>query len=70
MSIASIRQPASAQLGDCEWLAAAATDGFLDRSTLQVQRTGADSWVMVGRDANTMIGAVVAVSRDAVISMI
>jgi len=41
---------------------AAATDHFLDKRTLRV----ADS----GGDANSMIGAVVAVSRDTVISMI
>nr|WP_249145710.1 hypothetical protein [Bradyrhizobium diazoefficiens] len=59
----------SERFGDCEWLTAADADGFLDKSTLQVQRTGAGSCMMFDREANTMVVAVIAISRDTVISM-
>jgi hypothetical protein len=59
----------SERFGDCEWLDAADADGFLDKSTLQVQRTGAGSCMMFDREANTMAVAVIAISRDTVISM-
>ena len=59
----------SERFGDCEWLSAADADGFLDKTTLQVQRTGAGSCMMFDRDANTMVVAVIATSRDTAISM-
>nr|WP_249803507.1 hypothetical protein [Bradyrhizobium zhengyangense] len=59
----------SERFGGCEWLAAADADGFLDKSTLQVQRTGAGSCMMFDREANTMAVAVITMSRDTVISM-
>jgi hypothetical protein len=59
----------SERFGDCEWLDAADADGFLDKSTLQVQRTGAGSCMMFDREANTMVVAVIATSRDTAISM-
>lgn len=59
----------SERFGDCEWLTAADADGFLDKSTLQVQRTGANSCMMFDREANTMVVAVIAISRSTVISM-
>ena len=59
----------SERFGDCEWLTAADADGFLDTSTLQVQRTGAGSCMMFDREANTMVVAVIAISRSTVISM-
>jgi hypothetical protein len=59
----------SERFGDCEWLTAADADGFLDKSTLQVQRTGAGSCMMFDREANAMTVAVIAISRDTVISM-
>jgi hypothetical protein len=59
----------SERFGNCEWLAAADADGFLDKSTLTVQRTGAGSCMMFDREANTMAVAVIAISRDTVISM-
>jgi hypothetical protein len=59
----------SERFGDCEWLTAADADGFLDKSTLQVQRTGAGSCMMFDREANTMMVAVIAMSRDTVVSM-
>ena len=59
----------SERFGDCEWLTAADADGFLDQSTLQVQRTGAGSCMMFDREANTMAVAVITMSRDTVISM-
>ncbi|MCS3726351.1 hypothetical protein FHR88_001376 [Bradyrhizobium betae] len=59
----------SERFGDCEWLTAADADGFLDKSTLQVQRTGAGSCMMFDREANTMAVAVISMSRDTVIGM-
>lgn len=59
----------SERFGDCEWLTAADADGFLDKSTLTVQRTGTGSCMMFDREANTMMVAVIATSRDTVISM-
>ncbi len=59
----------SERFGDCEWLAAADADGFLDKSTLTVQRTGAGSCMMFDREANTMTVAVITMSRDTVINM-
>lgn len=60
---------ANERFGDCEWLTAADADGFLDKSTLTVQRTGAGSCMMFDREANTMTVAVIATSRDTVVSM-
>ncbi|WP_342737251.1 hypothetical protein [Bradyrhizobium sp. B117] len=59
----------SERFGDCEWLMAADADGFLDKSTLTVQRTGAGSCMMFDREANTMTAAVIATSRDTAVSM-
>ena len=59
----------SERFGSCEWLTAADADGFLDKSTLTVQRTGAGSCMMFDREANTMVVAVIAISRDTVVSM-
>jgi len=60
----------SERFGTCEWLTPGDADGFLDKSTLQVQRTGAASCMMFDREANTMVVAVIATSRDTAISMI
>ncbi len=59
----------SERFGNCEWLTAADADGFLDKSTLMVQRTGAGSCMMFDRAGNTMVVAVIAISRDTVVSM-
>ncbi|MBH5371942.1 hypothetical protein [Bradyrhizobium glycinis] len=59
----------SERFGNCEWLTAADADGFLDNSTLTVQRTGAGSCLMFDREANTMTVAVIAMSRDTVLGM-
>ncbi|MBR0989208.1 hypothetical protein JQ580_00580 [Bradyrhizobium japonicum] len=59
----------SERFGGCEWLTAADADGFLDPSTLTVQRTGAGSCMMFDREANTMTVAVIATSRDTAIGM-
>ncbi|MCP3383421.1 hypothetical protein NLM31_23930 [Bradyrhizobium sp. CCGUVB4N] len=59
----------SERFGDCEWLNPADADGFLDKSTLQVQRTGGGSCMMFDREANTMAVAVITTSRDTAISM-
>ena len=58
----------SERFGDCEWLTAADADGFLDKSTLQVQRTGA-SCMMFDREANTMAVAVITMSHDTAVSL-
>nr|WP_249159052.1 hypothetical protein [Bradyrhizobium jicamae] len=59
----------SERFGSCEWLTAADADGFLDTSTLTLQRTGAGSCMMFDREANTMTVAVIEMSRDTVIGM-
>jgi len=59
----------SERFGNCEWLTAADADGFLDNSTLEVQRTGAGSCMMFDREANTMTVSVIATSRDTAIGM-
>ncbi|TFV39968.1 hypothetical protein E4K66_10175 [Bradyrhizobium frederickii] len=59
----------SERFGNCEWLTAADADGFLDSSTLTVQRTGPGSCMMFDREANTMTVAVIATSRDTAIGM-
>ncbi|AHY50298.1 hypothetical protein [Bradyrhizobium japonicum] len=68
VAIASVGK-SSERFGNCEWLTAADADGFLDNSTLTVQRTGAGSCMMFDREANTMTVAVIAMSRDTVIGM-
>ncbi|MES1148588.1 MAG: hypothetical protein ABUL53_05340, partial [Bradyrhizobium guangdongense] len=59
----------SERFGSCEWLTTADADGFLDKSTLTVERTGAGSCMMFDGEANTMVVAVIAISRDTVINM-
>ncbi|MBR1133876.1 hypothetical protein [Bradyrhizobium iriomotense] len=59
----------SERFGNCEWLTAADADGFLDKSTLTVQRTGAGSCMMFDREANTMTVGVIEISRNTVIGM-
>jgi len=68
IAIASVNR-SSERFGNCEWLAAADADGFLDSSTLTVQRTGAGSCMMFDREANTMTVAVITTSRDTAIGM-
>ena len=68
VAIASVSR-SSERFGNCEWLTAADADGFLDNSTLTVQRTGAGSCMMFDREANTMTVAVIATSRDTAIGM-
>jgi hypothetical protein len=57
------------KFGSCEWLTADDAEGFLDRSTLTVQRTGAGSCLIFDGAANTMIVAVVAMPRDLQVNM-
>ncbi|TPQ31114.1 hypothetical protein C2U70_24940 [Bradyrhizobium guangdongense] len=59
----------SERFGSCEWLTTADADGFLDKGTLTVERTGAGSCMMFDGEANTMVVAVIATSRDTVINM-
>ncbi|MGL9620286.1 hypothetical protein QRQ56_19905 [Bradyrhizobium sp. U531] len=59
----------SERFGTCEWLTAGDADGFLDASTLTVQRTGAGSCMMFDREANTMTVAVIATSRGTAAGM-
>jgi hypothetical protein len=59
----------SERFGECEWLTAADADGFLDRSTLTVQRTGANSCLIFDGAANTMMVAVTATSHETQLSM-
>ncbi len=59
----------SERFGGCEWLTAEDADGFLDRGTLTIQRTGAGSCLMFDGSANTLMVAVVAMSRDTQLNM-
>jgi len=59
----------SEKFGGCEWLSADDAEGFLDRATLTIERTGANSCMMFDAAANTMMVAVVALSRDTQVSM-
>jgi hypothetical protein len=59
----------SEKFGGCEWLNADDAEGFLDRSTLTIQRTGAGSCLMFDGAANTMMVAVIAMSRDTQVNM-
>ena len=68
IAIASVSK-SSERFGACEWLTPADADGFLDNSTLTVQRTGTGSCMMFDREANTMTVAVIATSRDTAIGM-
>ncbi|PDT88464.1 hypothetical protein CO669_20820 [Bradyrhizobium sp. Y36] len=68
IAIANVSR-SSERFGTCEWLTAADADGFLDASTLTVQRTGAGSCMMFDREANTMTVAVIATSRDTAAGM-
>nr|WP_246251107.1 hypothetical protein [Bradyrhizobium cajani] len=68
VAIANVSK-SSERFGDCEWLTAADADGFLEKSTLTVQRTGAGSCMMFDREANAMTVAVIATSRDTAIGM-
>ncbi|WBL78457.1 hypothetical protein I3J27_36915 [Bradyrhizobium xenonodulans] len=68
VAIANVSK-SSERFGNCEWLTATDADGFLDKSTLEVQRTGAGSCMMFDREANAMTVAVIATSRDTAIGM-
>ena len=59
----------SERFGGCEWLTAEDADGFLDRGTLTIQRTGAGSCLMFDGSANTLMVAVIAMSRDTQVNM-
>ncbi len=68
VAIGNVRRT-SERFGNCEWLSAADADGFLDKSTVTLQRTGAGSCMMFDREGNTMVVAVIGISRDTVVSM-
>jgi hypothetical protein len=57
------------RFGSCEWLTADDAEGFLDRGTLTIQRTGTGSCLMFDGAANTMVVAVIAMSRDTQVNM-
>lgn len=59
----------SERFGGCEWLTADDAEGFLDRATLTIQRTGANSCLVYDGEANSMIVAVITMSRDTQLSM-
>jgi hypothetical protein len=59
----------SEMFGGCEWLTADDAEGFLDRGTLTIQRTGPGSCLIFDGAANTMMVAVIAMSRDTQVSM-
>jgi hypothetical protein len=59
----------SEKFGGCEWLSVDDAVGFLDRDTLTIQRTGTNSCMMFDSTANTMLVAVVSMSRDTQVNM-
>jgi hypothetical protein len=59
----------SESFGQCEWLSAADADGFLDRSTVTVQRTGANSCMIYDGSSNTLMVALTEMAADAVMTM-
>jgi len=59
----------SEKFGGCEWLTPDDAEGFLDRSTLTIQRTGTGSCLIFDGSANTMMVAVIAMSRDTQVNM-
>jgi hypothetical protein len=59
----------SEKFGACEWLTAKDAEGFLDPDTLTIQRTGAGSCLMFDGSPNTMMVAVIDMSRDTQVSM-
>jgi hypothetical protein len=59
----------SEKFGSCEWLTADDAEGFLDRSTRTIQRTGAGSCLIFDGAANTLMVAVIAMSRDTQVNM-
>ena len=59
----------SERFGGCEWLTADDAEGFLDRSTLTIQRTGAGSCMMFDDAANTMVVAVITMAPSTQVSM-
>ena len=59
----------SEKFGGCEWLTVDDAEGFLDRSTLTIERTGANSCMMFDSAANTLLVAVIPMSRDTQVNM-
>lgn len=59
----------SEKFGGCEWLTGDDAEGFLDRNTLTIERTGANSCLMFDGAANTMMVAVTEMSRQTQINM-
>jgi hypothetical protein len=59
----------SESFGQCEWLTAADADGFLDRTTVTVQRTGANSCMIYDGSSNTLMVALTEMAADAVRTM-
>jgi hypothetical protein len=55
--------------GGCEWLTAEDAQGFLDRSTLTIERTGPGSCLIYDGAANTMMVAVTAMPREVQVNM-
>ena len=54
----------SERFGGCEWLTADDAEGFLDRSSLTIQRTGANSCLVFDGASNTMMVAITQTSRS------
>jgi hypothetical protein len=59
----------SESFGGCEWLNAADADGFLDRTTLTVQRTGTNSCMIYDGASNTLMVALTEMPAVAVMAM-
>jgi hypothetical protein len=59
----------SESFGRCEWLAPADADGFLDQSTVTIQRTGANSCMIYDESSNTLMVALTEMTSDSVMAM-
>jgi hypothetical protein len=59
----------SDSFGRCEWLTKADAGGFLDRSTVTVQRTGANSCMIYDGSSNTLMVALTETAADTVMAM-
>jgi hypothetical protein len=59
----------SERFGSCEWLTVEDAAGFLDESTLTLQRTGANSCMIYDSAANTLMVSVTAVAPQTVMNM-
>jgi hypothetical protein len=59
----------SERFGKCEWLEPADAEGLLDRGTVTIQRTGANSCMIFDGSSNTLMVALTETASDTVMTM-